>query len=95
MFADAGARPRTALADDHLSHPACRPHTPNPARSGPAPVLTEHELRLAALVCAGATNREAARQMFISAKTVESTLSRIHRELGVRNRTRLTATLAP
>lgn len=33
--------------------------------------------------------------MFISAKTVESTLSRIYRKLGIRNRTQLTATLSP
>ncbi|MGW7105469.1 LuxR C-terminal-related transcriptional regulator [Streptomyces xanthophaeus] len=89
VFEEAGARPWTALADDHLSHLAGRP----PAASSPE--LTEHELRLAGLVCAGATNQEAAQQMFISAKTVESTLSRIYRKLGIRNRTQLTATLGP
>ncbi|WP_411104068.1 LuxR C-terminal-related transcriptional regulator [Streptomyces sp. cmx-4-9] len=96
VFAEAGARPWTLLAEDHLSHLAGR--SPAPAAPGaarPAPALTEHERRLAALVCAGATNQEAAQQMFVSAKTVEATLSRIYRKLGIRNRTQLTATLSP
>ncbi|MFD4240438.1 LuxR C-terminal-related transcriptional regulator [Streptomyces sp. NPDC058525] len=102
VFEEAGAVPWTALTDDHLSHltgqtPA--PGTPGapgtPTRGRAAPELTEHELRLAGLVCAGATNLEAAQQMFISTKTVESTLSRIYRKLGVRNRTQLTAAFAP
>ncbi|MEU9104473.1 helix-turn-helix transcriptional regulator [Streptomyces xanthophaeus] len=81
-----GARRRPPLPP---GRPAARP----PAASSPE--LTEHELRLAGLVCAGATNQEAAQQMFVSAKTVESTLSRLYRKLGIRNRTQLTATLGP
>ncbi|MEU9235577.1 LuxR C-terminal-related transcriptional regulator [Streptomyces subrutilus] len=93
VFEEAGAAPWAALTDDHLSHLTGQTPAPGtPARGRAAPELTEQELRLAALVCAGATNLEAAQQMFISTKTVESTLSRIYRKLGVRNRTQLTAT---
>jgi DNA-binding CsgD family transcriptional regulator len=45
---------------------------------------TEH--RVAALVMEGATNREIAAKLFISVKTVEATLTRIYRKLGIRSR---------
>ncbi|MEU8953550.1 LuxR family transcriptional regulator [Streptomyces sp. NPDC048518] len=84
LFADAEAHPWSALADDHLSHLAGR---------APGQLLTEHELRLAELVRTGATNQEAAQQMFISVKTVETVLSRVYRKLGIRSRTQLAAAL--
>ena len=40
-------------------------------------------------VAAGATNREVAASLFLSAKTVEVHLGRIYRKLGVRSRTEL------
>ncbi|WP_420804506.1 helix-turn-helix domain-containing protein [Actinomadura atramentaria] len=55
--------------------------------------LTEPERRLAALVAAGATNRETAQRLFLSVKTVEATLSRIYRKLNVRSRTELAGVL--
>ncbi|WP_332330062.1 LuxR family transcriptional regulator [Streptomyces sp. WMMC1477] len=51
--------------------------------------LTEAETRIAVLVGAGASNREVAARLFLSAKTVEGTLTRIYRKLGVRSRTQL------
>ncbi|MFC1411226.1 AAA family ATPase [Streptacidiphilus sp. N1-12] len=51
--------------------------------------LTASEQRVADLVSAGATNREVAAALFVSVKTVEGTLSRVYRKLGVRSRTGL------
>ncbi len=55
--------------------------------------LTAGEQRLARLVADGATNREAAAALFVSVKTVEGTLSRVYRKLGVRSRTALARAL--
>lgn len=51
--------------------------------------LTAQELQVALLVAAGATNREAAAQLYVSPKTIETHLSRVYRKLGVRSRTEL------
>ena len=50
--------------------------------------LTPSE-RVADLVAQGLTNREVARTLFIATKTVDATLSRVYRKLGVRSRTEL------
>ncbi|WP_280697454.1 LuxR family transcriptional regulator [Kitasatospora sp. GP82] len=63
-------------------------------RVGPESVeLTAGEHRVAELVAGGATNREVAAALFVSVKTVEGTLSRVYRKLGVRSRTSLARTL--
>ncbi|MCX4765882.1 AAA family ATPase [Streptomyces sp. NBC_01275] len=66
--------------------------------AGPAPVaaqppaadalegLAAMERQVAALVMEGATNREIAARLFISVKTVEATLTRVYRKLGIRSR---------
>ncbi|MFD5712325.1 AAA family ATPase [Streptomyces pharetrae] len=69
--------------------------SPPPAR-GPVPVpapataaldgLASMERQVAALVMEGATNREIAARLFISVKTVEATLTRVYRKLGIRSR---------
>ncbi|MEU6479794.1 AAA family ATPase [Streptomyces sp. NPDC047017] len=51
--------------------------------------LTEGERRVSALARTGATNREIASRLVLSAKTVEATLTRAYRKLGVRSRTEL------
>jgi DNA-binding CsgD family transcriptional regulator len=48
--------------------------------------LAEMERRVAALVTEGATNREIAAKLCVSVKTVEATLTRIYRKLGIRSR---------
>ncbi|WP_432280739.1 AAA family ATPase [Streptomyces luomodiensis] len=48
--------------------------------------LAETERRVATLVLEGATNREIAARLFISVKTVEATLTRVYRKLGIRSR---------
>ncbi|GAA3007170.1 helix-turn-helix transcriptional regulator [Actinokineospora diospyrosa] len=55
--------------------------------------LTATEARIGALVAEGASNREIADRLFISVKTVEATLTRVYRKLGIRSRTQLAAHL--
>lgn len=55
--------------------------------------LTPQEEHAARLVAKGATIREAAGQMFLSPKTVESHLGRAYRKLGVHNRAQLALAL--
>jgi DNA-binding NarL/FixJ family response regulator len=51
--------------------------------------LTPQELQIALAVAQGATNREAAAQLFLSPRTVEAHLSSAYRKLGARSRTEL------
>ena len=51
--------------------------------------LTAQEQAVAHVVARGASNREAADELFISVKTVEHHLSRAYAKLGVRSRTQL------
>ncbi|MFF5030213.1 AAA family ATPase [Streptomyces collinus] len=61
---------------------------------GGTPELTPTEARIAELVGGGATNRDVAAELFISVKTVEGTLSRVYRKIGVRSRTALAHAMA-
>ena len=56
--------------------------------------LTASERRVAGLAADGATNREVAAALYVSVKTVEGTLSRVYRKLGVRSRAGLARALA-
>ena len=56
--------------------------------------LTQQERRVAELIIDGATYREAAQELFLSTRTIESHLRQIYRKLGVRSRTELTRRLA-
>jgi len=51
--------------------------------------LTPAEKRVAALVADGRTNNEVAAELFLSVNTVESTLRRVYRKLGIRSRAEL------
>lgn len=51
--------------------------------------LTPAERRVAALVAEGRTNKEAAAELYLSENTIESTLRRVYRKLGIRSRTEL------
>lgn len=63
------------------------------ARAGSAAVghteLSPAEARVAELVAAGLTNRQAADRMSVSVKTIEANLSRVYRKLGIRSRAEL------
>jgi ATP/maltotriose-dependent transcriptional regulator MalT len=54
-----------------------------------AMTLTRHERQVAALVTQGATNREAAAALSVTAKTIEHHLTSIYAKLGLRSRTEL------
>lgn len=56
--------------------------------------LTKQERQVAALVGQGATNREAADQLFLSPRTIDFHLSNIYKKLNVRSRTELAVHLA-
>jgi DNA-binding CsgD family transcriptional regulator len=56
--------------------------------------LTPAQERVAELVVAGLTNGEIARELHMSLRTVESHLTRVYQENGVRSRTQLIAALA-
>jgi DNA-binding CsgD family transcriptional regulator len=60
----------------------------------PAPLaLTATEERVAALAAAGRTNRQVAKELFLSPKTVEANLARIYRKLGISSRAELGAAM--
>jgi DNA-binding CsgD family transcriptional regulator len=58
------------------------------AVSGPDS-LTPSERRVAELVAAGSSNREAAQALFVTEKTIETHLGRAYKKLGVRSRGQL------
>jgi len=62
------------------------------ARSGTE--LTATEQRVADLIASGATNRDAAAELFVSVRTVETHVASIYRKLGVRTRAELARKLA-
>jgi DNA-binding CsgD family transcriptional regulator len=55
--------------------------------------LTPAEQRVAELAARGMSNKEIAAALFVTVKTVEATLSRVYRKLGVRSRAALGRTL--
>ena len=60
-----------------------------PIRRSASADLTPTEEQVATLVGAGRSNREVARSLFMSPKTVEANLTRIYRKLGLRSRAEL------
>jgi len=48
--------------------------------------LTNKEVKILKIVASGSTNKEIARRLFISEKTVKNHLNHIYRKLGVKNR---------
>ncbi|MFD5612846.1 AAA family ATPase [Kitasatospora sp. NPDC127060] len=59
------------------------------------PRLTRAEQRCAELAAAGVTNRDIAAALTVSEKTVEATLTRVYRKLGLRSRVQLANAIAP
>jgi DNA-binding CsgD family transcriptional regulator len=65
------------------------------ARRTPPGDLTPRETAVAGLVRAGRTNRQIARQLFLSENTVETHLAHVYRKLGIRRRWELIARVEP
>lgn len=63
-------------------------------RPSAADGLTPSEERVARLVAEGRTNREVAASLIVSPKTVEASLARAYRKLGIRSRAELGALMA-
>ena len=81
----AGHRPLLAQIEQELPRIAA-------VRSGTE--LTAAEQRVADLIVTGATNREAAAELFVSVRTVETHVASIYRKLSVRTRAELARKLA-
>ena len=80
---------RSAFKGDAVLSPAVASRLMTRAATPPAPVapgLSKRELEVLRLVAAGATNREAARTLFISETTVKTHLLHLFEKLGVRDR---------
>ena len=58
---------------------------------GDRDALTSTERQIAELVATGRSNREVADELFVTVRTVEASLTRVYRKLGVRSRARLAA----
>jgi DNA-binding CsgD family transcriptional regulator len=63
-------------------------------RPRPSGELTETELRTAALAAGGMSNKEIARELFVTVHTVEVHLSRAYAKLGIRSRGQLAGRLS-
>jgi DNA-binding NarL/FixJ family response regulator len=85
-FERLGARVYAARTRDELGRIS--------GRSPSGGVLTPTEQRIAQLVAEGRSNKEVAAAMFVTAKTVETNLSRIYAKLGIHSRTELARRLA-
>jgi DNA-binding CsgD family transcriptional regulator len=81
-----GAVPWAERARTELAATGARPSIRRP----PGQVaLTPQELRIARLVAEGATNKEAAAQLFLSPKTVGYHLAKVYAKLGIHSRAEL------
>ncbi|MER6524275.1 AAA family ATPase [Streptomyces sp. NPDC001508] len=85
LFRRCRALPWLRRVDEALTAPDPQPPV---APAGPDGLegLAPTERQVAALVMEGATNREIAARLFVSVKTVEATLTRVYRKLGIRSR---------
>ena len=85
-----GARPWAGLAAGELDATGERVRRDAERHVG---ALTSQEIRIARLLGAGTTTKEAAAALFLSPKTVEYHLRHIYQKLGIRSRTELSAAL--
>ncbi|MEU4552012.1 DNA-binding CsgD family transcriptional regulator [Micromonospora violae] len=92
LYARIGAPGDQAIADRRCAAltatPRHRPSMDEPPRIG-IDALTPAEERVAEMLAAGATKREAARSLFVSFHTVDSQLRSIYHKLGINNRMQL------
>jgi DNA-binding CsgD family transcriptional regulator len=89
-FDELRAAPWVAAVEQELAGAGMRRGAP---RRPTGAELTSQEQAVAHVVARGASNREAADELFISIKTVEHHLSRAYAKLGVRSRTELSGVI--
>lgn len=89
-FLSLGAEPWLAVAEREIEACGLRPARRRPSGNRE---LTPTERMVAELVMRGMTNREVARELVISAKTVEHHLSHIYAKVGAKSRSELPAAL--
>jgi len=88
-FASLGATPWAARTREELRTSGATLR----ARAASDDMLTAAEIRVAAAVGEGKSNKEIAGALFLSGKTVEFHLGRIYRKVGVRSRSELVRAL--
>jgi DNA-binding CsgD family transcriptional regulator len=89
----AGSLGASALADCLLGQLVAAGGRPrSPSRRG-VDGLTPAERRVAELAAAGRTNRQAAQELFLSEKTIETHLASTYRKLAIRSRAQLAGAL--
>ncbi|RAO51703.1 hypothetical protein LUPAC06_06388 [Micromonospora saelicesensis] len=92
LYARIGAPGDQAIADrrcaDLAATPRHRPSIDEPPSRGIG-ALTPAEERVAEMLAAGATKKEAARSLFVSFHTVDTQLRSIYHKLGIHNRMQL------
>jgi DNA-binding NarL/FixJ family response regulator len=81
IFASLSAGPSEQEATDELRRARPRPRHDD--------ALTEAELRVAALVASGRSNKDVAAELFTTVATVEAHLTRVYSKLGIRSRSEL------
>jgi DNA-binding CsgD family transcriptional regulator len=86
LFEEMGARLWAERAKTELGRVGLRPSAPDE--------LTPSERRVAELTASGLKNREVAARLFLSPKTIEATLARVYRKLGIQSRAELGAWFA-
>ncbi|WAX77222.1 helix-turn-helix transcriptional regulator [Streptomyces sp. KMM 9044] len=86
LFRRCRALPWLRQVDTAVAAGPVEPQTVPVATSAALDGLASMERQVASLVMEGATNREIAARLFISVKTVEATLTRVYRKLGIRSR---------
>jgi len=81
VFVALSAEPLVHEAADELRRARPRPRQDD--------ALTEAELRVAALVASGRSNKDVAAELFTTVATVEAHLTRVYSKLGIRSRSEL------
>jgi DNA-binding NarL/FixJ family response regulator len=78
-----------ALSKEEETHPLASPAPEEPS-AGQAPVaLTRREREVATLVSRGLTNRQVAKELYLSERTIENHISKILRNLDLASRTEI------
>jgi DNA-binding NarL/FixJ family response regulator len=93
-YAAAGAGHDAARVRSLLRLRGVRPSSGGPRSAPTWPELTESEFAVVTLVAQGATNREVADRLYLSAYTVNSHLRHVFAKLGIRSRVELARLVA-